>query len=235
MHEALVTEPFRRAVSDYFFLVERSYARGSGLKLVGDRYQLNSEQRSMLYRGINGSKETARRSSKLIDAVTSLPLHVDGLNVLYTVMNYLYGRVLFVSTDGFLRDAAELHGGGDTQLPKRRDFMRNAIALLLSWLSDQAPSEVVVYLDEPVSMSGELAALLRDELTASNINGTAKTVQSADFELKRVTEAVIATSDSTIIDACLCRVCDVARQILAERFAPDFVDLGRIVRDERAG
>lgn len=235
MHEALLTDRFRRAVVDYFFLVERSYARSSALKLVGDHYQLNSEQRSMLYRGVNSSEEAERRGRKLTDRVGSVALHIDGLNVLYTVTNYLYGRVLFISTDGLLRDAAELHGRGDSESPKRRNLMTNAITLLMTWLSEHAPSEVVVYLDEPVSMSGELAALLRGELAALKLRGTAKTVHSADFELKRIPDVVVATSDSTIIDSCECSVCDLAHQLLTERFAPDFVDLGRIVHDERAG
>lgn len=231
MHERLLTDAFRLAAQDYFFLVERHYSRTSALKLVGDRYQLSSVHRSMLYRGVASSAEASSRIHKLTDEVESLPLHVDGLNVLYTIANYLYGRVLFISTDGWLRDAGEVHGDEGGCSPKRGDILGTAVSLVIEWLAERRPCEVDIYLDEPVSLSGELAAYLRRELLDAKLPGTAMTVQSADFVLKRVVDAVVATSDSTIIDASCCRVCDLARRILSESFAPEFVDLREIVTD----
>lgn len=229
MHERLLTDAFCRAAQDYRFLVERRYSRASALKLVGDRYQLTAVHRSMLYRGVASMQEAATRGEKLTDEVQASSLHVDGLNVLYTIANYLYGRVLFVSTDGWLRDAGEVHGEGIGPPAKRGTILANAVSLLIDWLAERRPSEVELYVDEPVSLSGELAAHLRRALSEAKISGTARTVPSADFALKHVVDAVVATSDSTIIDACRCKVCDVAHRILDERFAPQFVDLRTIL------
>lgn len=229
MHERLVTEPFRRAVIDYRYLVERGYARASGLKLVGDRYQLDSTQRSMLYRGIASSDEVARRVAKLTPDVGGRALSVDALNVLYTVANYLYGRVLYISLDGLLRDAAEVHGAQLGASPGRGEVLENAVSLVIEWLSEKRPSRVDFYVDEPVSLSGRLAERLRAALRSAGLAGTASTVRSADFPLKHVESAVVATSDSTIIDASRSPICDVARQVLADRFAPSLVDLREIL------
>lgn len=229
MHERLATEAFRRAARDFRYLVERSYAHGSALKIVGDRYQLDSTQRSMLYRGIASSEEVSLRTGKLTHEVSGQALCIDALNVLYTVANYLYGRVLFISLDGLLRDAAEVHGAELGPSPKRGEVIESAVALVVEWLSSKRPSRVDFYVDEPVSLSGRLAERLREALRSTNLAGSAQTVRSADFPLKHVENAVVATSDSTIIDASRCPVCDVAREVLAERFAPSFVDLRELV------
>lgn len=231
MHERLVTTSFRRAVADYSFLVERSYARSSALKLVGDRYQLSSTQRSVLYRGVSSAAEATSRTGKITQNVVELPLHVDGLNVLYTVANYLYGKVLFLSTDGWLRDAAEVHGAKAGASRKHGEILDEAVSILFWWLARNRPIRVDFYLDRPVSLSGELAARLRSRLAELELPGSAVTIQSADFALKRVIDAVVATSDSTIIDACRCRVCDLAYLVLSERFSPLFVDLRQIVSE----
>lgn len=235
MHARVVTDSFRRAAIDYFYLIERSYARGSALKLVGDRHQLNSTQRSMLYRGVASSEQVASRACKLTDRIDSLPVSIDGLNVLYTLANYLYGKVLYIATDGWLRDAAERHGASPGMSPKRGQKLAAAVSLMIEWLIERRPARVEVYLDEPVSLSGRLAADLRLRLAGAKLVGTAKTVRSADYALKRVRDAVLATSDSTIIDGGHCLVCDMAHQILACRFAPDFVDLRDIVRSNGEG
>lgn len=231
MHERLVTEPFRRATFDYRYLVEQSYARSSALKLVGDRYQLDSTQRSMLYRGIASSEEISRRVGKLTDEVWGRPLCIDALNVLYTVANYLYGRVLFISLDGLLRDAAEVHGAALGPSPKRGEVLDAAVSLLMEWLARMKPSTIDFYVDEPVSLSGRLAEGLRTMMRSLNLVGTARTVHSADFPLKHAEGAVVATSDSTIIDTTVCPVCDLARHVLEERFSPRFIDLRELAGD----
>jgi hypothetical protein len=230
MREKAVTVSFRRAVEDYRLLVEKTYARTSALKLVGDRYQLTAVQRSMLYRGITSAVEASSRAAKRTDTVAGLTLHIDALNVLYTVANYLYGRALFIATDGWLRDTGEAHGNGNAGLSvKRTSTIETAAAIVVDWLAEQRPSEIAFYVDEPVSLSGRLAARLRANLREAGLVGSAGTVRSADFVLKRAPTGVVATSDSAIIDHSSCRVCDIAYHVLMKRFSPELIDLRKLV------
>ncbi len=231
MHEKAVTAGFRCAARDYLMLVEKKYAQASALKLVGDRYQLTSVQRSMLYRGIVGSREAASRIEKKTHVVSGVGIRIDALNVLYTVANYLYGKVLFISTDSWLRDAGEVHGGGMPS-PRRGTKLETAIELTIAWLASQRPAEATFYIDKPVSMSGELAARIRGHVDTAGLTGDAVTVPSADFELKRAPDGVVATSDSTIIDAARRPVCDLAHEVLEARFQPELVDLRALIEEE---
>ncbi|HUX21775.1 MAG TPA: DUF434 domain-containing protein [Spirochaetia bacterium] len=230
-HLKTLSEAFRQAAKDYLLLVERDYARGSALKLVGDRYQLTSVQRSILYRGISSAHEAESRSAKQTVAVTGLRVHVDALNVLYTLANYLYGRVVFISTDGWVRDAGEAHGR-KTPSPaaKRGTLFEAALVKTFDWLAERRPSCTAFYIDEPVSMSGLLAVRLRKALVDAALEGKVSTVPSADFILKRIEDGVVATSDSTIIDCATRPVCDMAHEILTSRFSPELIDLRELVR-----
>lgn len=223
-----LTPAFRHAAEDYLHLVEKNYAKGAALKLVGDHYQLTSIQRSMLYRGIVSEREAAYRVSKKTSSVVDSRLHVDALNVLYTIANYLYGRVLFVSTDSWLRDAGEVHGKASPSTTFGA-LLERAIAMTIEGLAERRPREIDFYIDEPVSMSGRLAERLREALHVASISGRASTVPSADYSLKRAEDGIVATSDSTIIDAALRPVCDLAYDLIMERFSPELIDLREIV------
>ena len=126
MDERIITDSLRAAAADYLLLAERDYSRTAALKLVGDHYRLSAVQRSILYRGIQSSSESRRRTAKRVDDVDSAKLCVDGFNILYTIANYLYGRPLFISTDGWLRDAGEVHGAGFGASVKGREILERS-------------------------------------------------------------------------------------------------------------
>jgi len=215
----LLTDAFRASVADYRYLLERGYSDSSALKLVGDRHQLSAVQRTMLYRGIAAGNAARARAAKLVDGARDKELFVDGLNVLYTIANYLHGRALFIADDGFLRDAGELHG---------RDFPEpggRPAALLVERLAAEGVSAATFFLDAPVSHSGELARSLRELLEREGIPGDALTVRSADYELKRCTSGIISSSDSAVISAAQCPVFDLARAVLAAAYSPELIDL----------
>src|SRR6056297_766080 len=104
------TEPkFSHAAADYYHLLNKGYPEKRTRLLVADHYQLNKTQRTVLYRGI--FSKTVNQSRKLKQLYESelqnRTLSIDFLNLVYLVMNYLYGRKLFIATDGFLRDDGE--------------------------------------------------------------------------------------------------------------------------------
>ncbi len=219
-----LTARFRSAITDYRYLLERGYSHSSALRVVGDRYQLDSEQRSMLYRGIS-PRETARlRRTRLVASVVGAAVAVDCYNVLYTVTNYLYGRPLFICDDGFLRDSGELHQEKPADLDR-------SVALLFRWTRSEPPAALSLYLDSPVSRSGELALELRRRLEEARIAGTAEAVRSPDHLLKECRTGLIATSDSSVIDRAQVGVADLARKIIESSFEARFISLD--ATDER--
>lgn len=102
--ELLQSDIFEHGLKDYFYLINRGYPEKGSLKLVGDRYKLSKEFRTILYRGVCSSESSANRSRKIINVADS-ELMIDGYNVLFTLLNYRLGRFVFISTDSLCRDA----------------------------------------------------------------------------------------------------------------------------------
>ncbi len=97
-----LSKTFSEAASDYLFLLEKQYPKKSILKLVGDKYQLTGEERSVLFRGIHQPELCELRKNKLVTTLeSSKPLFVDGYNVIRTIGSYLLGKTVFYSTDEF--------------------------------------------------------------------------------------------------------------------------------------
>ena len=227
--EPTLPPELRAAAADYRLLLERGYPQRALLKLVGDRYRLSAEHRTILARGMCTAREAAARRRKLTRSVHGVPVRVDCLNVLLTIRSYLHGRRLFIGVDGFLRDAAEVHGGsvgaGELDRP---------IELLLDFAAQGGAAELVFYVDAPVSHSGRTAASVREALGRRGLAGSALVTPSPDRLLKEARDCVIATSDSAVIDAARVRVADIARLALESSFRPSFLRLDRL-RKGQAG
>jgi hypothetical protein len=214
-----ISEHFLPALRDYAYLLERNYPQSSALKLVGDRYQLPGGERSMLMRGVTTAEETSRRKKKTLSQLPKGEIVViDGFNVIRTLGSYLMGKLLFVSMDGFLRDASEMHR--KTFPPEIRD---RGLTLMVDFLAAAEPEKVVIYFDEPVSKSGELAAKCSRLLQEKGIKGDAVTVFAPDHHLKEIRSGVIVTADSAIIDQSNVAVFDLTRAILENTFDPGFI------------
>ncbi|MBN2050884.1 MAG: DUF434 domain-containing protein [Spirochaetales bacterium] len=218
-----LTTDFKEAAGDYRYLIRRGYSRKVVLKLVGDRYALNACQRTMLYRGVFPREESDRRVKQRSSLAEAEALTIDGYNVLITLANYLYGRPVFLGTDGFLRDAGQAYGS----LLKGPVF-RRAITLLLRSLAAQQGMPVRIIFDRPVPKSGDLAKDIRAAMENLGIHGSAETVTSPDYELKHALTGSVCTSDSVIIDECPVSVCDLSREILDKAFEPEYIDLARL-------
>ncbi len=212
---------FNEAVADYLYLLEKGYPQKSILKIVGDRYQLVSVKRSMLYRGVIRQKDCkTRKSNRLDKLLPGSQLHIDGYNVIRTIGSYLLGKPVFIAMDGFLRDAAEMHR---STLEKK--MLERTQDLLFRYLSSVYPAEVVIYLDEPVSKSGKLAARLNELLKQNALAGNALTTHSPDHQLKSVFNGIVCTADSAVIDFCNVSVFDLARAVIENEFHPGFINL----------
>ncbi len=212
------TEPFKRAVADYTYLLDHGYPEKESLKLVGNRYRLSGLQRRVLYRGIAPTATAAERKTKLIpltkESIKDKTLYIDGYNVLFTIMNYLLGKTLFLSTDGFLRDVGERYGKISDET-----FLYRAINMLFSFLAANPVQRVEVYLDGPAFNSRVHQKEMEKRLKELKKSGAVYLVKHADSHLMEKNDGVVATSDSEIIDSVGGDFTDLARHILESQYA----------------
>jgi len=220
----LITDEFISALKDYYYLINRSYPRTECLKLTGNRYMLNKMQRIILTRGIFREEQTVSRISKQVSVFTSRKVYIDGYNVLFTIGNYLLGRPVFISNDLFLRDAGEIPG----KLHKGEQFMRT-IELLMEWLKNFCQNEYIILLDRPVPGSVEAGQVVNEMIRNSSLKGEALTVPYPDDILIQLTDGMIATSDSEIIDQAGTQVMDISCEILLAAFRPQFINLAELL------
>lgn len=224
------SDSFRQAIRDFSYLIENDYPRKAILKLTGDRFLLNKEQRTMLNRGIVKKRDAVERYKKITRSIKDSRLLIDTYNVLLIISNYLFGRIVFISTDGFIRDAGEAHG----KINREKIFMQS-VKYLMEYLEAEKPSEIIFYIDNPVSYSGELADFLRSALAEKKLKGEAIVVNNPDRELIVKQDGIIATSDSEVLNETRCRICDLAAMVLNSRFQVQLIDLREIISDQVPG
>jgi hypothetical protein len=211
-NDLLNTDEFQKALDDYFYLIDHNYPEKGSLKLVGDRYQLSSELRTILYRGICSSQRAHARIQRLTITPERL-LAIDGYNILFTLLNYRLGRFVFISNDNICRDAGSLFGK-----IKKEDLFVDCAYILVNHLCCYKNLPVIIYLDSPVSFSINHKQLLNCLLQKNSIDGYAEVVHSADHALKQLENCTLATSDSALIDACSNAVMDLSRQIIEKKY-----------------
>jgi len=219
-----MNEIFIQAAKDYFYLTERGYPQRGFLDLVGNRYALSNAERSMLYRGIVSLETATRRKSKYYAGTGSgLTFHVDCLNVITTVSSFLLGLPVFISFDGFLRDAS-LKRGKLEKNPKLGESMK----LVAGFLSGHPSDKAIFYIDEAGEVTEKLVQYLT-EPASRPANCEVKVVKNADRLLISAKNGVVCTSDSEIIDQSKLQVFDLARQTLRNAFHPSFLELKSLI------
>lgn len=207
----------RAATADLSWLLSRSYAMASALKIVGDRYQLEQRQRLAVMR--SACPDDARQSRELRRLLATTPdngvLLLDGYNVLTSVEAALGGGVILQARDGCYRDMASMHG----TYHKVTETVP-ALRLIGDYLSHRVGS-CLWYLDSPVSNSGRLKTIMLDVAAQAGWNWQVELVQSPDAILAQSTET-IATADSVILDRCQ-RWMNLAREVISSCVPTAFV------------
>ena len=203
------------AVADFSWLASRGYSALAALKLVGDRYQLAARQRDAVLRV---SCSEAARQSRLARRVNAAALAgqdvaIDGFNGIISLEVALSGGLGLIGRDGARRDLASVHG-----TYRRVNETPLAIQLLVEQLMACEPARVVWYLDRPVSNSGKLAALLREQIARAAASWAVELVDDVD---RRVSQrGVLAVSaDSGVLSAAE-RWFDLAGQVVRQK-VPD--------------
>lgn len=198
--------------------------------MVGDRYKLTGTERAMLYRGVTTFDKAAMRRSRLINKgeLKSEILHIDAFNQVLTIGSYLHGLVVYISNDGYLRDASEIHGKAmETLLPLR------AVEVVISYLIKTDINGVKLYFDSQVSGVENFLDKLRKVLPDFNLQPEIIISENVDKDLIGQSEGVICTSDSTIIEQTGLKVFDLSRATLEYHFWPKFFDLNSLATDSQ--
>lgn len=180
----------KAAVTELSWLLSRGYPRKSALKLVGDHHQLRERQRIAVSRCTCSEQERVERQSRQ-HTVLEGPLWIDGFNLLTTLEAALAGGFILAAQDGCYRDMASLHG-----TYRRVHETGAAVALAGRVLG---PVEAHWLFDQPVSNSGRLASLVREQGVEHGWPWTVELVPDPDPILADC-PALVASADSAILD-----------------------------------
>jgi hypothetical protein len=201
----------QNAAEDFRYLLNRGYPRRAALELVGNRYQLISDHRQLLHRGVFSDADSESRQKKRISIgrIRNRDLAIDGYNVIITIEAGLSGRPLILGDDGYVRDISGLSGSF-----KKTETTEKVIQFIINAIKTIKPRKTLFFFDSPISMSGELAQEVRSKLKRENLPGDAMAVKVPEKILIGF-PGVIATSDTATIDQSR-KVLDLAGYILRQ-------------------
>ncbi len=201
----------RRAVDDLSWLLTQGYAVKASLKIVGDRYSLRDRQRKALQRcAASDSACFERREKELpLAGLRGETMVVDGYNVLLTLEAALSGGLLLLARDGVMRDLAAMSAHY-----RRVEVTRDAVELLADFFSQAECSQVVWYLDRPVSNSGRLKRLIQSIVADRTPTWRIDLTDRTDSLLAQ-SPHVVASADSAVIDGSR-RWFNLARTVVQE-------------------
>ena len=213
----------RDAIIDMRYLLNRGYNRKSAADYVASRYSLTKYGRAILYRGVFSEKQAISHLHKLVypKDLDNKIVAIDGFNVLITLETALNNKLLIKCDDGFIRDVSAVFGNFK---PSKNTI--NALKLILDFILNYHPTRILLFLDSPISYSGELALKIRNIFKRKGIAGTAKTVKRGDVEVLLKGD-VIASSDSIIIERAKAMF-DLAGQIIEQKYPQLIFDVKSI-------
>jgi hypothetical protein len=188
----------RRAVVDLSWLLSRGYPLRASLALVGDRDGLTVRQRQSVRRCACSEEQRIERRARRASPETmpGAPVWIDGFNVLTTIEAAFGGGVLLLARDGALRDMASMHGSY-----RLVEETQPAIEAVAEVLAGREGTQCRWVLDEPVSNSGRLAAILREFAAERGLRWTVEVVPDPDQVLAAApADVLVASADSQVMD-----------------------------------
>lgn len=179
------------------WLLDRNYKLSPILEFVGGHHQLSARQRIALKRATSTQLQYSKRKSTMLPLEMAKDgcLHIDGFNLIITLEVALSGSLLILGNDGVIRDLAGLRG---TYRPIDKTDI--ALQLIGNTLNQLEVSEVIFFLDSPVSNSGILKNKITNLENKWEIPLKVKLVSNPDIILSKMDRVV--TSDSIILDEC---------------------------------
>lgn len=188
----------RKAHEEIKWLLDRDYKLESIINFVGSRYQFSTRQRDALKRATcSSANELLRKSKEIsINDIKGQSLNIDGFNLIINLEVALSGGTLIIGDDGLVRDLAGLRG--TYKLIDKTDI---ALDYIFNFLNSIDIESINIYLDSPVSNSGNLKIKIFEYAEKYNLNTSVELVNNADVILEKLNNVV--TSDATILDKCI--------------------------------
>lgn len=209
-----------KAADDFRFLLNHGYPRDASLQLIGNRYNLDSDHRHLLRRGVFASSIAEQRKNKKasLAEIRGKAVAIDGYNCLITLESALKGKTVLLADDAFVRDISAV-SGAYREAPETG----RALGLIMDLLIAAAPAKVLVLLDAPISASGKLAARIRGLMAERGLAGDAQAVKVPERVMVGY-QGIIATSDTALIDQSE-QVFDLAGHLIAKKLRIPYIDI----------
>lgn len=220
--EMWLTEDFRNALHDYFYLSDRGYPERGFLKLVGDRYRLSDHQRTILYRGVTSRGLAKSRQFKLctFSDTKNQKVFIDGFNVLLTIGSYLQGMPVFIAMDGFLRDASKFRG----RFPKS-EIIKNSLQKLLQTPGFENQEKLHFIFDKSAKTLFDWNQIFQNNNNVDQNYLKMSFCENVDKTLILQSQGIVCTSDTEIIDKAPCKIFDLPHHVLTQHYSPPLIDL----------
>lgn len=190
---ASALETMRIASRHIDYLINEGYDPKSASTFVGNHFLLSERQRLAIVRSLATKEQLEARQEK--EKKTGAEVWVDGFNMIITLEVLYCDSILFTCMDGTIRDLAALRGTYRI-IPETTE----ATSMLLDVLLESGTESVHILLDEPVSNSGRLKALIADIGEKYPFALDIQIRKDVDRELYGKENVI--TSDSVILDNC---------------------------------
>ena len=186
-------ETMRTASRHINYLINEGYDLKSASTFVGNHFLLSERQRLAIVRSLATKEQLETRGRK--EKETGTEVWVDGFNMIITLEVLFCDSILFTCMDGTIRDLAALRGTYRI-IPETTD----ATSMLLDVLLEAGAESIHILLDEPVSNSGRLKALIAD--IGEKYPFTLDIQIRKDVDRELYGKENVITSDSVILDNC---------------------------------
>ena len=193
------------------YLIGEGYDLKQASTFVGNHFLLSERQRLAIMRSLATDEQLAVRQSRQVQIsdLDGKEVWIDGFNTIITLEVMFSEGILFECMDGTIRDLAALRGTYRL-IPETS----GAVRMMLRTLQESRISKATILLDEPVSNSGRLKALIADIGEEFAYGLDIQILRDVDRSLYG-RENVI-TSDSVILDRCESWV-NLAAEIMKEK------------------
>ena len=187
----------RTAARQIIYLINEGYDLKQSTTFVGNHFQLSERQRLALMRSLAADKLLSDRKNneKCIRLISGQKVWIDGFNTIITLEVMLSDSILFQGMDGCIRDLAALRGTYRL-IPETEP----AVRMMMKQLESAQVKSAGILLDEPVSNSGRLKALISEIAEEFSFGVDIQILRDVDRELYQKENVV--TSDAIILDHC---------------------------------
>ncbi|MGC9020669.1 MAG: DUF5616 domain-containing protein [Candidatus Methanodesulfokora sp.] len=185
----------REASRYLLMLASMGFSQQQSLRLVAEKFSLRKEEILLLKRVIRWPDESLRNALKKIPPFLAggRSISVDGFNVLITVEEILLGNPVYLSTDGFIRDARAAYSSyrpGAMTEEAIREIIRELIGIGAGY--------VEIIFDSPHPGSGMLSSTVRDIMAEMGVEWSCRAEKDADSVVAR--GEISASSDISVIE-----------------------------------